>query len=68
MFIIHILPIPFDPVPHVGGTAVVGAEAWLIFAVTTYSLGVNAVEVPIASNATAKRPYGPASLAVPASK
>ena len=67
-FVIHILPDPFDPVPHVGGTVFDGFEAWLILAVTIYSLGVNDVEVPTASNATAKRPYIPLSLAVPASK
>ena len=67
-FVIHILPDPFDPVPHVGGTAFDGFEAWLIFAVTTYSLTVGEVEVPTVSKATANRPYGPWSLPVPASK
>jgi hypothetical protein len=26
-FVIHMLPDPFDPVPHVGGTAFVGFDA-----------------------------------------
>jgi hypothetical protein len=36
----HILPPPFDPLPHVGGTASLGAEAADNLAVTANSSGV----------------------------
>ena len=57
----NILPEPLLEPPHVGLAGIV-AEADTR-AVTTYSSGVIDVEVPIASYATAKRPYVPVDAA-----